>query len=156
MGVQLTQEEIDEFLTEGHTVILATTRKSGEPFMTPLWYVYESGAIYLRTRARSAKAQHIERDPRVCLMVEAGEKWVDLKAVIINCHAEVVEDEAEFKRIQGMLGEKYAAFRAEVAKAPKATKKHYAPSSVLFKCELRQGEVRSWYNRKLRGLEKAG
>ena len=23
MGVQLTQEEIDEFLTEGHTVILA-------------------------------------------------------------------------------------------------------------------------------------
>ncbi len=156
MGVQLTRDEIDEYLTKGHTVILATTRKSGVPFMTPLWYVYENGAIYLRTRARSAKAKHIERDRRVCLLVESGERWVDLRAVVINCDAEVVQDETENRRIQKLLGEKYAAFRAEVSKAPKATRKHYAASSVVYRCTLREGEVRSWYNRKLRGLEKAG
>ena len=156
MGVQLTRNEIDEYLTNSHTVILATTRKSGEPFMAPLWYVYENGAVYLRTRARSAKAKHIERDRRVCLLVESGERWVDLKAVVMNCDAEVVEDEAENRRIQKMLGEKYAAFRAEVRKAPRATKKHYAAASVVYRCTLREGEVRSWYNRKLRGLEKAG
>ena len=156
MGVQLTRDEIDEYLTNGHTVILATTRQSGEPFMTPLWYVYDNGAIYLRTRARSAKAKHIERDRRVCLLVESGERWVDLQAVVMNCDAELVEDETENRRIQKMLGEKYASFRAEVRKAPKATKKHYAAASVVYKCTLRAGEVRSWYNRKLRGLEKAG
>ncbi len=155
MGVQLSQREIDEFLTNGHTVILATTRKSGGPFMTPLWYVYENGAVYLRTRARSAKAKHIERDRRVCLLVESGERWVDLKAVVMNCDAEVVEDEAEQRRIEKLLGEKYAAFRAEVGKAPRATKKHYAAAAVLYKCTLRDGEVRSWHNRRLRGLERA-
>ena len=156
MGIQLTREEVDDYLTNGHTVILATTRKSGEPFMTPLWYVYENGAVYLRTRAKSAKAKHIARDPRVCLMVESGERWVDLQAVIMNCDVEVVDDEAENRLIQEMLGEKYAAFRTEIRRAPKATKKHYAASSVVFKCTPREGEVRSWYNRKLRGLEKAG
>ena len=155
MGVQLTQDEIDEFLTNGHTVILATTRQSGEPFMTPLWYVYENGAMYLRTRAKSAKAKHIANNPRVCLLVESGERWVDLQAVVMNCDAEVVDDEAENRRIQKLLGEKYAEFRGEVRKAPKATKKHYAAASVVYKCVLREGEVRSWYNRKLRGLERA-
>ena len=115
---------MDDFLTNGHTVILATTRKSGEPFLTPLWFVYDDGVVYLRTRAKSAKVKHIKRDPRVCLMVETGDQWVDLKAVVMNCDAEFVEDEPERKRIGQMLTDKYAAYRAEVKAAPKATKTH--------------------------------
>ena len=150
MGVKLTDEEVHEHLEKGHTLVLATIRKSGEPFMTPLWYVYDKGSIYISTLAKSAKVGHIRRDPRVCCIVEEGEKWVDLKAVIANCDAVIIEDQDEYARIRQLLNVKYAAFRAERAKAPEATQKHYAAGSVLIKATPRPGQVRSWYNRKIR------
>jgi PPOX class probable F420-dependent enzyme len=150
MGVRLTQEEINEFLTKGHTVILATIRKSGEPLMTPLWYVYKDGAIYIRTLAKSPKVQHVKRDPRVCCLVEEGEAWIDLKAVIANCDAEVIEDEQTLKEVGEALGEKYKGFRPDTSKQPNATRKHYSSGSVVIKMTPRPGEVRSWYNRKIK------
>ncbi len=85
MGVELTPEEVDDFLRDGHTLIFTTIRKSGEPFATPMWYAYIDGSIYIRTLGRSAKVAHARRDPRVCCTVETGDAWVDLKAVIANC-----------------------------------------------------------------------
>ena len=154
MSVRLSQEEIDEFLAGGHTLILATLRKSGEPFLTPLWYVYDDGALFIRTPARSAKVQHIRTDPRVCCLVEEGERWVDLKAVVMNCDAEFIEsDESVEERFAQLMNEKYKAFRPQLKKAPTATKKHYAGKSALIRLTPRETEVRSCYNRKIRGME---
>ena len=150
MGVKLTPEEVDAFLTTGHTLIIATIRKSGEPFMTPIWYVWEDGAFYASTRAASSKVQHIKRDPRVCCMVEDGEMWLDLRAVIANCDAEFVTDEATIERIRAANQKKYAAFRTDPAKMPNATSSHYATESVLIRMTPRPGELRSWHNRKIR------
>lgn len=152
MGVQLDQQEMDEFLKNGHTLILATVRKSGEPFLTPLWYVYHDGAFLIRTPMKSAKVQHIKRDSRVCCMVEEGDKWVDLKAAVINCDAEFVGDEALGETFASLMGSKYRGFRPEMKAAPKATKKHYSGSSALIRLVPREGEIRSWYNRKIRGM----
>lgn len=152
MGVQLDPEELEEFLTNGHTLILATTRQSGEPFLTPLWYAYYEGAIYIRTPMKSAKVQHIKRDPRVCCMVEEGERWIDLKAVVLNCDVEIVDDEEVSEKVSEITEEKYRNFRPNMKAAPKATKKHYSGSSALLKLIPKQGEVRSWYNQKIRGL----
>src|SRR5579859_4928137 len=55
MGVKLTEEEIDDFLTKGHTLTIATIRKSGEPFMVPIWYVWMDGAFWIRAAAKSPK-----------------------------------------------------------------------------------------------------
>ena len=66
MGVRLTEEEINEFLNGSITLIIATTRKSGEPFMTPIWYVWMDGAFWARTSMDSPKVKHVKRDPRVC------------------------------------------------------------------------------------------
>lgn len=152
MGIQLNESELAEFLEKGHTLILATLRKSGEPFLTPLWYAYHEGAIYFSTRAESAKVRHIKRDPRVCCMVEEGQRWIDLKAAVINCTAELIEDHDMKAKVAGLTSEKYAAFRPNIQAAPKATRKHYSASSALVKLTPIDGEVRSWYNRKIRGM----
>ncbi len=150
MGVRLTEEEFDDFLAKGHTLILSTIRKSGEPFMTPNWYVYIDGAFYVRTLAKSAKVQHIRRDPRACCLVEEGEKWIDLKAVIANCDAQIIEDEATLKAVGEAMGSKYEGFRPNTTKQPKATRDHYSSGSVVIKLTPKPGEIRSWYNRKIR------
>ncbi len=154
MGVHLDEAELAEFLNNGHTLILGTTRKSGEPFLTPLWYVYADGAIYFRTPAKSAKVQHIKRDSKVCCMVEEGERWVDLRAAVLNCDAQFIEkDSEEAQRFVELMEQKYAAFRPKLEAAPKVTKNHYSGSWAFVKLTPREGEVRSWYNRKIRGVE---
>jgi PPOX class probable F420-dependent enzyme len=150
MSVRLTPEEIDEFLTNGHTLILSTLRKSGEPFSTPVWYAYMDGAFYVGTLERSAKVRHIRRDPRVCCVVESGEAWVDLHCVIANCDAEIVDDEKTLQMVREEMARKYAAFTAPRTELPDATRRHYNRGSVVIKCTPRPGEVRSWYNQKIR------
>ncbi|MDA0272340.1 MAG: pyridoxamine 5'-phosphate oxidase family protein [Proteobacteria bacterium] len=155
MGIQLDDEELGHFLNDGHTLILATIRKSGEPFLTPIWYVYDDGALYIRTPARSAKIQHIKRDPRVCCMLEQGDKWVDLKAAVLPCHAEIVDDAELCNSINRMFSKKYADFTPNLKSTPKATSKHYSQSTATVKLMPRRADVRSWFNRKIKGMEKS-
>jgi hypothetical protein len=150
MGVQLTDEEIDEFLLKSHTLILSTVRRSGEPFMTPNWYVWLEGAFWIGTLAKAAKVQHIRRDPRVCCLVEEGERWVDLKAVVANCDAMIVDSQRAIERFYEERDRKYAEFRAPTAQVPDVTKTHYETGRVVLKITPRPGEIRSWYNRKIR------
>ena len=155
MGVNLEQKELEEFLTESHTMILSTIRKSGEPFLVPLWYVYMDGAIYFSTPTRSAKIQHLKRGPRACCLIEEGERWVDLKAVVLNCEAEFVDQESEEAEEYRKLPQaKYENYRPQMQKAPKATKQHYSGSTSPVKLVPRNHDIRSWYNRKIRGVEK--
>ena len=151
MGIRLEGRELDEYLANGHTLILATTRKSGEPFTTPLWYVWMNGAFYTDTIARSAKVKHILRDPRVCCLVEDGKAWVDLRAVVANCTARIVEDPEEQRLYNEARERKYAAFRRDDAKVPAVTQRHYEQARAILKLTPRTGEIRSWYNRKIRG-----
>jgi len=154
MGVQLDQTELEEFLENSHTMVLSTIRKSGEPFMTPLWYVYMDGAIYFSTPAKSAKVGHLKQDPRACVLIEEGERWVDLKAVVMNCTAEFIDRASdEAAAIQQHTDRKYADFSPKLQNAANATKDHYS-NIVFVKLTPRDGEVRSWYNRKIRGVEK--
>jgi len=150
VGVKLTQDEIDEFLSQAHTLILSTIRQSGEPFVTPLWFVYDDGKLFISTLKKSAKVKHILNDPRVCVLVEEGKKWIDLKAVIANCDAEIIEDKDMLKKVGEAMSQKYAEYRPKTSKQPDATKQHYASGSVVIRLTPRPGEVRSWYNRKIR------
>lgn len=150
MGVQLTDEEMTRFLETGHTLIISTLRKSGEPFMVPVWYLWRDGAFHVVTFSDSPKANHLRRDPRACCMVEDGKKWIDLRAVVANCDASLIDDPVQIEEVGLAMQRKYADFRAESAQAPSATKKHYARAKVLLKLTPRAGEIRSWYNRKLR------
>lgn len=150
MGVELDNEELDQFLNDGHTLILATIRKSGEPFLTPIWYVYHDGAFFIRTPAKSAKVQHIKRDPRVCCLLEEGEKWIDLKAAVLSCHAEIEEDDETCKTIARKFGAKYAEFTPNLESTPKATTEHYSSKTATVKLTPRPDDIRSWFNRKIR------
>lgn len=149
MGVSLSNEEIDEFLKAGHTLILGTIRKSGEPMATPLWYLWQDGVFYVSTFARTTKLGHIRRDPRVCALVEDGKHYLDLRAVVASCTAELVEEPKEVERIGGLLRAKYKDFSVDFSGAGKATQQRYA-GQVILKLVPKPGGIRSWYNRKLR------
>jgi nitroimidazol reductase NimA-like FMN-containing flavoprotein (pyridoxamine 5'-phosphate oxidase superfamily) len=149
MGIQFTEVEERDFLTTTHTGIVTTVRGDGWPISLPVWFAYLDGAIYMRTPTRSKKVARVRNDDRACFLVEAGEAWADLHAVVWLGRLTEVSDDALRDLAAATINAKYAAFRAVRTRMPDATKQHYGPSDVTY--ELRPSERRiTWDNRKLR------
>jgi hypothetical protein len=64
--------ELDAFLTEQRTCRVATVNQHG-PHLTPLWYVWDGTALWLTSIVASQRWTDLQRDPRVAVLVDAGE-----------------------------------------------------------------------------------
>jgi len=70
MPGRLTGTDRDRFLAGRHVAVLGTLSEDGEPVLTPIWYLYRDGLLYMRTGDESAKALNVRRDPRVTVCVQ--------------------------------------------------------------------------------------
>ncbi len=82
--IQLSDEEVSDFLAAERTVICATNGRSGWPHLMPLWFVVRDGEIWAWTFAKSQKVKNLERDPRATLQVETGEQYQELRGVMFE------------------------------------------------------------------------
>lgn len=90
----MTQEQVDEFLLASRHAILATNRKDGAPQISPVWYLYDDGKIYVTVFADSAKCHNLKRDSRVSICVDGGHP--DGRAVTIYGTAELMQNGTEW------------------------------------------------------------
>ncbi|MDK1023603.1 MAG: pyridoxamine 5'-phosphate oxidase family protein [Gammaproteobacteria bacterium] len=91
--IQLTEEEIRDFLQSSRTIILVSNGKNGFPHPMPMWYLQdEEGRILMTTFRKSQKILNLKRDPRVTLLVESGDVYTELKSVLIKAEAEIIDD----------------------------------------------------------------
>jgi nitroimidazol reductase NimA-like FMN-containing flavoprotein (pyridoxamine 5'-phosphate oxidase superfamily) len=123
--IQLTDDEIADFLAASRTVILVSNGKDGYPHPMPMWfYADAAGAVYCTTFSKSQKVSNLTRDPRATLLVESGEAYAELKSVLIFASAEIIADHEvvvdTLVRIQGkdrnLSEEQLGAVRGAVAK----------------------------------------
>jgi Pyridoxamine 5'-phosphate oxidase len=150
MGVKLTEDEAWERLTNSHTGIITTLRRDGWPISLPMWFAVVDRKIYMRTLSASKKALRIKRDQRACFMVESGEAWKDLAAVVVAVKASLIDPASdEAKRALAALGAKYRGFGLPRREVPDATKKHYAAGNVVIRLEP-AGAMITWNNAKIR------
>jgi nitroimidazol reductase NimA-like FMN-containing flavoprotein (pyridoxamine 5'-phosphate oxidase superfamily) len=149
MSVRLSEDEIWDFLAQGHTGIFTSLRRDGFPVALPVWYVALDRRIYLSGPAQTKKFARVRRDDRVSFLVESGKAWKELKAVHLNGRARVVEDPEEQAGAQKALDAKYAAFRTRQSAMPKATRGHYVSAGSTMLCIEPEGRVLSWDNKKI-------
>ncbi len=96
--IVMSDDEITGFLERSRIITLATLGPKGLPHLTAMWYGLVDGEIWFETKAKSQKAVNIRRDPRVTVLVEAGDSYDQLRGVSIEGRAEIVDDaEALFK-----------------------------------------------------------
>lgn len=88
-AIAMTADEVDAFLGEQHTCRVATVGPNG-PHATPLWYVWLDGAIWLTSLSRSQRWADLEKDPRIAVVVDAGEAYTELRGVELRGRVEVV------------------------------------------------------------------
>jgi len=76
--VAMSKPELDDFLAGERTCRVATMSPLG-PHVTPLWYVWDGRALWLTSVVRSQRWTDLRRDPRVAIVVDAGERYDDLR-----------------------------------------------------------------------------
>ena len=102
----MTSQELSEFLQSQRTAIVATTRKTGSPVMHAVWFAYADNAIYINVQRSSFKFANMLRDPRVCVLIEDGENYFELRGVSVEGEAAEVTDDEEILRVQDAQDQK--------------------------------------------------
>lgn len=147
-SVRLDSEEAWAALEAAHTGILTSLRSDGWPISLPVWFVTLDRRVYVSGPARSKKFTRIRRDPRVCFLVESGEKWSELKGVGITGRALILEEGPRMDRVRLALHEKYAPFRTPRSVMPEATRAHYDTPAATMEI-VPDERVLSWDNSRL-------
>lgn len=88
--IAMSEEEIRNYLREGHTMTLVTNGHRGYPHAVAMFYALDEDlTVRLATYASSQKVKNIERDPRVTLLVETGTAYSELRGVMIEGSASI-------------------------------------------------------------------
>jgi PPOX class probable F420-dependent enzyme len=144
----MSDQEVADFVAEQRVVVCGTSGPHGWPHLMPLWYVVRQGQIWAWTYAKSQKARNLERDDRATLQIEDGERYEELRGVMIEAHAVLHRDTEDVARLGrdiyqrygvGALGDEF--MDAVRAQAVKRVALQFVPARVA-----------SWDHRKLQGV----
>lgn len=105
--IAMSELEVAAFLAEQKVVACATRGIRGWPHVMPLWYVLRDGEIWGWTYAKSQKARNLERDDRATLELEAGERYEELRGVMIEARTVIHRDQETVVELGGEIFARY-------------------------------------------------
>lgn len=104
--LSLADPQVRAFLSEGtRTGKLSYASASGQPLVTPVWFVLDGGELVFNTGKDTAKGRALARDPRTAICVDLEQPpyaFVQIQGV-----AELSEDPAELVRTATAIGVRY-------------------------------------------------
>lgn len=91
----MTESQIDEFLHETRNVVVGTNRSDGAPQLSPTYYLYDEGRIYIGMNAGCAKHHNLRRDKRISICVDGG--YPDARTITVYGTAEIIEEDSPWR-----------------------------------------------------------
>lgn len=88
--IMMESAQLDEFLSAQRTCRVATVSSDGAPHVSPLWFVWDGTSLWLYSITRSKRWAALRRDPRVAVVVDAGEEYGELRGVELSGSVEFV------------------------------------------------------------------
>ncbi|MCB2224638.1 MAG: pyridoxamine 5'-phosphate oxidase family protein [Actinobacteria bacterium] len=151
--ITMSPGELHEFLQSGFTLQVATVGKDGAPHVAPMWYVLDGDEIVFRSFTKSQKIVNLQRDPRLTVVREEGIAYAELKGVMIQGTARLVEDPAYVLEIYRREAAKYPMVGPEPVQlddeALDQAFGRFAPKNTAVVVEPRK--IISWDHTKLGG-----
>ena len=95
--IRLTPDEQSALFRERKKAALATIDEDGFPHVVAMNYVVRDGAFYMTSYGKAQKVVNIRRNPKVALMIEAGDEYAELRGVMIRGRCEILDDEASVR-----------------------------------------------------------
>ena len=91
--IQMSPDEIRNYLREGHTMTFVTNGPRGYPHAVAMFFTIDDElTIRMATYRNSQKVKNIERDLKVSLLVETGTAYSELRGVMLEGDAEITTD----------------------------------------------------------------
>jgi PPOX class probable F420-dependent enzyme len=90
--IRMSPTEVDAFLDEQRTLVVASIGRSGMPHLAPMWFAVLDGDIVFCTDRKSQKIVNLRREPRMSVLVESGESYGKLRGVFMEGVAEFTDD----------------------------------------------------------------
>jgi len=146
-AIALTEEEQKQILDESWTLQVASNGHKGFPHLVAMWYVVIDGKIHFTTFGKSQKILNLRRDSKISCMLESGRGYAELKGLVIEGEAELLEDTAFTAKVMGLVGAKYNGIPAPT-ETPEAALK-VASKRVVVK--INPVDIYSWDHSKLGG-----
>jgi PPOX class probable F420-dependent enzyme len=87
----MSEDEVAAFLQQRNSLSVATFGADGSIHLVAMWYGLLDGLIAMETKTKSQKVLNLRRDPRITVMAETGESYLELRGVEIVGEAEIVE-----------------------------------------------------------------
>ena len=151
--ITMTPDEVQAFLSEGHTLIVTTIGKDGHPHLAPMWYTMEHGKVAFRSFTKSQKVVNLKRNPKITVLLEKGESYEELQGVMIQGTAVLDDDPAHVLELYGKMSRRYAFVGSEPVAldgdALEAAFGRFAPKNTAVVVEPEK--VISWDHHKLGG-----
>ncbi|WP_433593460.1 pyridoxamine 5'-phosphate oxidase family protein [Nocardia sp. CA-145437] len=142
--IVMSDEEIAGFLERSRVATMATLSAEGRPHLVAMWYALIDGEIWFETKAKAQKTVNLRRDPRITVMVEAGDTYDQLRGIAIEGRAEVVDDPEALFKVGISVWERYTGPYSEEMK-PFVEQMLHKRVAVRVVPE----RTRSWDHRKL-------
>src|SRR5262250_3551995 len=143
-NIELTPDEQAAFLRERRKCALATYGPDGFPHIVAMNFFVDNGIYCMTSYGKAQKVVNIRRNPKVALMIEAGDEYSELRGMMIRGRCEILEGEAAVR----------AAFEGRaVAQANPAPVNPGAAASAPKRVVLKivPEKIVSWDHRKLGG-----
>jgi PPOX class probable F420-dependent enzyme len=142
--IRLSPDEQTAFFRERKKAAFATIDKDGFPHVVAMNYFARDGAFWMTSYGKAQKVVNVRRNPKVALMIEAGDSYAELRGVMIRGRCEILEDldavKAAFESRTQAQADPNPVQPGAVASAPKRVVLKVVPETII-----------SWDHRKLGG-----
>src|SRR5882724_2042925 len=142
--IRLSPDEQAAFFRERKKVALATIDKDGFPHVVAMNYFAKDGAFYMTSYGKAQKVVNIRRNPKVALMIEAGDAYAELRGVIVRGRCEIIEGNEAVRKAFAAMAEARGATPSRPSGAGDS-----APKRVVLK--IIPERITSWDHSKLGG-----
>ncbi len=109
----MSPEEVDHFLRSERTTTMCTMHPDGSIHAVAMWYAFLGGTPAIETKRESQKIRNLRRDPRLTFLVEAGDKYENLRGVELVGRARIVEDPVQVLEFGVSMWERYVSTYTE-------------------------------------------
>ena len=103
----LDDARIQQFLATKEVALLATVQPDGAPLAMPMWFLHDPTSLTMISVDGLQKVRTLHRDPRVCVVAEAGGGAEPIRGVTVQGRAEFLSDGAERRALADRFLKKY-------------------------------------------------
>jgi PPOX class probable F420-dependent enzyme len=143
--IHLSPDEQAAFFREQRKAALATLDQDGFPHVVAMNYLAKDGAFYMTSYGKAQKVVNIRRNPKVALMMEAGNAYAELRGVMVRGHCEIIEGADAVRAMFAAMAEARGATPSRPSGAG-----GNAPKRVVLK--VIPEKITSWDHSKLGGV----